>query len=558
MRKQRTTLPAAILSTLEKYLPFVLLGIVFVGVAWVRFRLADVPLERDEGEYAYAAQLILQGIPPYELAYNMKFPGTYYAYALIIAAFGETIWGVHIGLLVLNIGTAVLLFILLRRFLEPFSAAIGTAGFAVLALDRWIMGIFAHATHFVLLPALAGMILLLAGLESTRQRKIFLAGMMFGIAVMMKQHGILFLAMAAVLVWWHEWVGGRGYRGIISRGAILVAGSAVPFFLVIGVLYLQGVLDRFWFWTFKYASAYVTEMPLSFVWTLFTHGWTTVTQSNGWLWLFGALGMILLWARPWPKNTRIIVTAFVLFSFLAIVPGFYFRPHYFILMLPAAGICIGIAAATLHRELGKSLPALLAQFLVLLIFAGLVAAYAVKEQAYLTAITPERVSRLRYRANPFVEAVEIGRYLKENTAPDDRIAILGSEPEIYFYADRKSATGYIYTYPLMEPQPYALIMQNEMMDEIERARPEILIIADLQASWLARPSSHSLILDWMPRYWLKCYQIEGVAEILSLEKTLYLWGDEARAYQTQGEHKIFTLRRKDDQPCSATRAGTIP
>ena len=44
-------------------------------VAYVRPRLVDVPLERDEGEYAYTGQLILEGIPPYQLAYNMKFRG---------------------------------------------------------------------------------------------------------------------------------------------------------------------------------------------------------------------------------------------------------------------------------------------------------------------------------------------------------------------------------------------------------------------------------------------------------------------------------------------------
>ena len=37
-------------------------------VAVARLRLLNFPLERDEGEYAYAGQLMLQGIPPYELA----------------------------------------------------------------------------------------------------------------------------------------------------------------------------------------------------------------------------------------------------------------------------------------------------------------------------------------------------------------------------------------------------------------------------------------------------------------------------------------------------------
>lgn len=75
----------------------------------------DVPLERDEGEYAYAGQLILQGVPPYRLAYNMKLPGTYAAYAGIMAVFGQTVRGIHLGLLLVNLAAAALLFLLGRR-----------------------------------------------------------------------------------------------------------------------------------------------------------------------------------------------------------------------------------------------------------------------------------------------------------------------------------------------------------------------------------------------------------------------------------------------------------
>ena len=86
--------------------------IVFGLVIAIRIRLLGFPLERDEGEYAYAGQLILQGIPPYQLAYNMKFPGTYAAYAAIMSMFGQTIIGIHLGLLVINAATAALIFFL--------------------------------------------------------------------------------------------------------------------------------------------------------------------------------------------------------------------------------------------------------------------------------------------------------------------------------------------------------------------------------------------------------------------------------------------------------------
>jgi hypothetical protein len=99
--------------------------IVFTLVIAIRFRLLAVPLERDEGEYAYAGQLILQGIPPYKLAYNMKFPGTYAAYAVIMSIFGQTIHAIHLGLLLFNVATIALIFLVGRRLMAQNYTAAG-------------------------------------------------------------------------------------------------------------------------------------------------------------------------------------------------------------------------------------------------------------------------------------------------------------------------------------------------------------------------------------------------------------------------------------------------
>ena len=66
------------------------IALVISFVVLIRIRLIDLPLERDEGEFAYVAQLMLQGVPPYVLAYNMKLPGTYGAYAVVLPLFGQT------------------------------------------------------------------------------------------------------------------------------------------------------------------------------------------------------------------------------------------------------------------------------------------------------------------------------------------------------------------------------------------------------------------------------------------------------------------------------------
>ncbi len=57
----------------------------FLGVVvWVRLRLLGLPLERDEGEYAYMAQQLLQGVLPYTEAHSMKFPGIFFVYAGVL------------------------------------------------------------------------------------------------------------------------------------------------------------------------------------------------------------------------------------------------------------------------------------------------------------------------------------------------------------------------------------------------------------------------------------------------------------------------------------------
>ena len=60
-------------------------GIFLGGVVLVRLRLLGLPLERDEGEYAYMAQQLLQGVLPYTESHSMKFPGIYFVYAGILA-----------------------------------------------------------------------------------------------------------------------------------------------------------------------------------------------------------------------------------------------------------------------------------------------------------------------------------------------------------------------------------------------------------------------------------------------------------------------------------------
>src|SRR5262249_51528726 len=118
-------------SIASRLLPWLcVLGLLAV-VAIVRVRLMDLPLERDEGGFAYTAQRMLQGIPPYREAYDMRLPGTYLAYAAFMAVGGETTAAIHFGLLLANAATIVLVFLLARRLFDPLCAVAAAGAYAI-------------------------------------------------------------------------------------------------------------------------------------------------------------------------------------------------------------------------------------------------------------------------------------------------------------------------------------------------------------------------------------------------------------------------------------------
>ena len=46
-----------------------------------------------------------------------------------------------------------------------------------------------------------------------------------------------------------------------------------------------------------------------------------------------------------------------------------------------------------------------------------------------------------YAGNPFSESLVIADYLSRHSTPDQQIAVLGSEPQLYFYAKRTPPQG---------------------------------------------------------------------------------------------------------------------
>jgi hypothetical protein len=240
------------------------------------------------------------------------------------------------------------------------------------------------------------------------------------------------------------------------------------------------------------------------------------------------------------------MAAFLAFSGVAVSLSSFFSRHYFVMLLPALCLFAGQAVSAAMqwawvRKPDKAWVALPAGLFVLM---WTLAVF--HHRAIFFVLSPDLVCKEIYHDNPFVEGRQIGRHLREHSSPGARIAILGSEPEILFYARRHSATGYIYMYDFFESQPYAGEMQREMIAQIEEARPEYLVFVKHTSSWDFGPdlqaAARTAVMTWGPKFTQEFYEPAGLAIIK--EEPEYYWGQDALKRAPSRGPFIRILKRK--------------
>jgi Dolichyl-phosphate-mannose-protein mannosyltransferase len=509
---------------------------VVVLTVFVRLRLLSIPLERDEGEFAYAGQLMLEGIPPYKLAFNIKLPGTYAAYAGLMGLFGQTTAGIHFGFLLVNLATLALLFLIARQLLDSESAAIACICYVLFSLSPGVLGLVAHATHLVVLMALGGLWLLLKARASGRAWSFWWSGILFGLSFLCKQPGLFFGMFGGAILLRDAAEAPAAERAARLRQiGIFCLGVALPFLATCLWMCLAGTFQRFWFWTMVYAPYHAWNLGEEQVlWQ-----WNDFNRRGGALELWAlaaAAGLVCLIVEKARSEAKFIIVCLLGFSLMALMASFYFFRHYFIVLLPVISLLVAVAVRRAARGAGWKFAGGC--------FALACAAFIFVNRAVWFQLPAEAVSRSLYQREPFPEAGEIGRYLRAHSAEGDSIEVLGSEPEIYFHAHRHSVSGFLYMYDLTKHSPYAADMRKEMMRDIETAKPLFLVDVHVPTSWAITMDSDRKFVDWSSDYARQYYDLAGKVVLAADGRADYLWGAEAATREKDAWMYVSILKRK--------------
>jgi len=486
----------------------------------LRAPIADVPLERDEGEYAYIAQRWMAGDVPYRDAFDQKPPGTFAVYALILAGLGSSVEAIHWGAQGWTLGTLALLFILGRRLDSPTAGGAAAALAAFQLADVGVFGNAANTETFMILPLAAAFLATLEAVARNRPARSLLAGAASAAALLFKQVSLPNLVLCALLL-----LAARRRAVLLASFA---AGAAAALLPALGYFAAAGAWDPFVDCVLEHNVKYAAQVPLAAYPGAFRTAMARILITSWPVYALAAWGLIVtVRDRCAPRaEGRLALAAWTAAALVGVAAGGFFRPHYFIQLVPGVALLAGLGAADLGRRLpgvrvARWPPHALAALAVLI---GLASAPWYWRPG-------DRIAKCRriYGANPFAEAETVGRFLAEHTRPDERVLIFGSEPQILFHAGRRSATRYIFMYPLTAPFDDARRRQRELLDELTRHPPRMAVSIMTPESFGASADTPGLLFAEVAAMLDRDYDVVAVAPLIGDRGRVdWLTGDAAR------------------------------
>jgi hypothetical protein len=270
-------------------------------------------------------------------------------------------------------------------------------------------------------------------------------------------------------------------RARLSRLGLVTGGAAIAMSLILLPFIASGALDEFAYANFKYNYLYSSELPLDERLRKLSVSLRFFTIVAAPLVLASATATVFIVAR-FRHTFLLLLLPWLLACFLGVSSSGRFFPHYYGQALPVLSLLTTFSLLHILSQ-GKLIRCSLGATLAL----GLGVCLIVNGAVYLQ---PDPASRhVAKFTEPQSEwesdSLDLAAYIRAETAPGDTIFNLGRETQLYFYADRRPASRFLYDRPFWLDPP-AL---DEAIAELKQARPA-LIIDSLQPPMFARPSFH--------------------------------------------------------------------
>lgn len=473
--------------TLSRAIPF---GLLVVLVGWMICSLWW-PFGRDQGIFAWTGDMIVRGGVPYKDAWDIKGPAVYLHYALAQGFFGRNMWGIRLidGLILAG----------------ALAAAAGFAGRLGGRMAGWWAPVFLGFWYaregywcvnqpdgWAAMLTMAAAALLIPARRYGWFRAI-LAGLLMGWVTLYKPPFGLLVPLVLGWLWWGPGPREPRRTRLLKSLAYLVS-TGVPVIAVGVWMARAGGLESM--------VATVLEFNCSIYWSFGRLSLAQIAVRTGeGLWcrapLLLAAGLGILYLLLTNRRRALLLGLWCLAAVaLVCIQAKFLDYHWLILLAPfSVAAALGLAALPAwvmgpHTGLFGDRT----RFPVLVGVVGLVlVGQPLLRLMHFQRIWLDRVRGVHswdsYYAQgfnagdfSFVAAKALADYLVPRTHKDDYVYIWGSEPMVYFLADRKCPTRFGWNFGLvwayfLKPELWTRY-KTELMDNLHARDPAYVVIAN--------------------------------------------------------------------------------
>ena len=417
------------------------------GVLWLRWPTFGFGLWNvDEAIHAAIARTLLDGGVLYRDAVDLRAPLSYYAEAAVFAVAGENnLWAMRFLIALLIAGTAWSLYRAGRHARGAAAGGWAAVIYAVLS-SCLFYPVDAYASNtewFVAFFSAAAAALFLGGGGRPSPRRLFFTGVLLGGAFLSKQPALLELAAPAATLLWLAWRRRLTSREFWSAVLALASGWLVPVLLAALYFAWRGAFGDLVFYSWTYNLSYygpeVTANDRAAA--LLVSFRLLLNGAQGFLlalWTAGGGVMLYRLVQRQPTAEEQAESPAAVYLFLwslaslagAASSGREFE-HYVIQFLPAFALGTGLAVARTGQIAWSSASRWPWRLVAALATVGAV--------GLLAAAIPGK----RHRTIPSDPSQRVAAYIREHTAPTDRIFVWGFHPDIYLEADRRAGSRFV-------------------------------------------------------------------------------------------------------------------
>ena len=451
----------------KMWLPVVFVVLCMAVLAPNLPRFMEVPAH-DSGIFLYFGSQILTGKLPYRDLWDHKPPLIFYIDALGLWLGRGSRLGVWFLELAALVAAAWLAFYYLKKHFGSWPAGIAVAG-TVLNLAFLLEG--GNLTEEFALPLqFAALVLFASAKKADRFWEWAAIGVAAGLAFLLKQTTVgVWLALGVVLQL--ESAARRDWRGAVRRLLSTCAGAGAVCAGVAVFFALQHTLYAFWDIAFRYNFIYSDAGAAQRLLALKEILVELLTRSPYFLiglaaWAVGAAYLISrshrdAWgisaAEPFLGPLWIAVLD-VPIEILLISTSTKNYAHYFMVLLPSFSILIAFLIFLVLNFRTKIITQSAAAFFILALF-----------------FPPVGFIVEHIQPQPNLQVSRTVDYIVENTAPEDRVLVWGTQTVVNYLSGRESPTRFVHQKPLFRAGYASAALSAEFLEGIRTNPPRLII-----------------------------------------------------------------------------------